>query len=371
MLFSKTGSLDATIGKRLKNEVLSLEAPTVWGSIASLTTMIHDNQSALHQTQGALNDIPGMTLASQVQLRQELIHIMNQRIGGDISDVINKINKCKGAMVATIQKVSSRFQQESHRMDAMNARMSMVEHTQTSNSSNVRSGVTASDVNDYIDAEIDVVRNMMGVMNRKIDAVIADNHQDAVKFNGFGFRRVEEAKAWVEANLPDHKFGLIVDVHMVFEHIHSSTAMTVTTLQQLAKIQMRDMSQGVAVSSFDQRIPKLLSDSSSYVVVKTEESYFNRIKTYKEWEEPYAGFRDRLKLDITEFELAHTLLVSDNTKPSSRLQACASLSCTYSLAWIEAFIGFIDETYLELTRAMFSASCGWSLITRLASRILL
>jgi hypothetical protein len=45
------------------------------------------------------------------------------------------------------------------------------------------------------------------------------------------------------------------------------------------------------------------------------------------------------------------------------------MSRTYSVLWIFAFIGFIDETYLELTRLKFSAARGWSLITRLASRI--
>jgi hypothetical protein len=41
-----------------------------------------------------------------------------------------------------------------------------------------------------------------------------------MKFNGFGFQRVEEANVWVEANLPEQKFGLIIDAHMVFEQLH-------------------------------------------------------------------------------------------------------------------------------------------------------
>jgi hypothetical protein len=63
-------------------------------------------------------------------------------------------------------------------------------------------------------------------------------------------------------------------------------------------------------------------------------------------------------------------MVTDNTAPSSALQAAASLSRTYALAWIAAFIAFIDETYAELTKAKFSSAQGWSLITQLASRIL-
>jgi hypothetical protein len=105
--------------------------------------------------------------------------------------------------------------------------------------------------------------------------------------------------------------------------------------------------------------------------VQKDESHFNQVKTHKEWAEPQTGFRDRLKIDLETLELAHTQLVADNTHPSSALQAAASLSRTYALAWIGAFINFIDDTYAELKRAKFSAARGWSLITRLGARILI
>jgi hypothetical protein len=38
VLFSKTGSLDTIIGKRVKNENSEFLAPTIWSSIALLTT---------------------------------------------------------------------------------------------------------------------------------------------------------------------------------------------------------------------------------------------------------------------------------------------------------------------------------------------
>jgi hypothetical protein len=173
-----------------------------------------------------------------------------------------------------------------------------------------------------------MVRDLMAVMNRKIDELISDTHQDAIKFNGFGFRRYEEAAAWLGVHLPDPKFGLIVDVHMVFEHLHSGTDKTVPTLQQLIKIDMTDMSQGVAVSSFDQRLPKLLCDATNYHVVKTDESHFNKVKSFKEWDEPETGYRDRLKYDLESFELDHKQLVLNSTVPSTALHATASLSRT-------------------------------------------
>jgi hypothetical protein len=164
---------------------------------------------------------------------------------------------------------------------------------------------------------------------------------------------------------------LIIDAHMVFEQLYSSTEKTIPILQQLAKLDMKDLSQGVAVSSFNHQVPKLLTEFTGYVSVNKDESYFNQMKAHKEWAEPQTGFRDRLKLNFLTFEAGHIQLLTNNTKPSSALQAAASLSRTYALAWIEAFINFIDDTYDELTRAKFSSARGWSLITRLATRILI
>jgi hypothetical protein len=54
---------------------------------------------------------------------------------------------------------------------------------------------------------------------------------------------------------------------MVFEHLVSSSAKTISTLQQLVKIDVKDMSQGIAVSSFDHCLPSLLIDVTGYTVV--------------------------------------------------------------------------------------------------------
>jgi hypothetical protein len=82
------------------------------------------------------------------------------------------------------------------------------------------SNVSADDLRDFTESQLDVIRKIIMQMDRQITDLIADTQQNAIKFNSFGFRRVEEANAWVKANLPDQKFGLIIDAHMVFEQLH-------------------------------------------------------------------------------------------------------------------------------------------------------
>jgi hypothetical protein len=96
------------------------------------------------------------------------------------------------------------------------------------------------------------------------------------------FDDMKKQEPGLEIHSPDHKFGLIIDVHLVFEHLYSAVEKAVPTLQQLKKIDMTDMSQGIAVSSFYQPISKLLCDGTGYSVVQVDESYFDRMKSYKE-----------------------------------------------------------------------------------------
>jgi hypothetical protein len=364
ILFSKTSSLDATIGQQVKSEKSELIAPTVWSSIAMLTTLFHD-------TQCQVQDYPKMVGEMRKRLVDELGIKFDQRMTITNDYTMRKLVELKDLVVSSLEKIGNRFQHESFRSADMMSKITNIERNQAGMSGGNQQNLDAIYVKDYAEAEFNAVRQLMGEMSRKIDELIADTHQDAIKFNGFGFRRYEDAAAWLEAHSPDHKFGLIVDVHMVFEHLYSSAEKTVPALQQLKKIEMTDMSQGIAVSSFDQPIPKLLCEYTGYSVVLVDESYFDRVKSFKEWDTPHTGYRARLKQDLRSFELSHKQLVLNNTLPSSSLQAVASLSRTYSISWIEAFIIFIDDTYDELTQAKFSAARGWSLITRLACRILM
>jgi hypothetical protein len=362
ILFSKTSSLDATIGKQVKDEMADFAAPTVWSSIVMLTTLYHD-------TQCQVQDLPHIVSNIKQDFIIEMSRKLDQKVARSSDDTMGKLVQLKKLVVTSLDQIGSRFQFESTRFDNLIAKVVSVEQEMLS-APHSQQNVNVKQVIEYADAEINVLRNSMSEMNRKLDELIADTHQDAIKFNGFGFRRYEEAAAWLETHSPDHKFGLIVDVHMVFEHLYSAAEKTVPALQQLKKIEMTNMSQGVAVSSFDQPIPKLLCDGTGYSVVQTDESYFDRVKSFKEWDAPHTGYRARLKQDLRTFDAAHCQLVANNTLPQSALHATASLSRTYSISWIEAFIIFIDDTYAELTQAKFSAVRGWSLITRLAYCIL-
>jgi hypothetical protein len=124
-------------------------------------------------------------------------------------------------VVTSLQQIGNRFQHEAGRADALQIKVPNMERGQVVGHAIPQGNQSLDAANDYADAQFNIVRDIMGDFSRKIDKIIADTHQDAVKFNGFGFRRFDEAAAWLEIHSPDHKFGLIVDAHRVFEHLHS------------------------------------------------------------------------------------------------------------------------------------------------------
>jgi hypothetical protein len=54
----------------------------------------------------------------------------------------------------------------------------------------------------------------------------------------------------------------------------------------------------------------------------------------------------------------------------AKIHALAHGALTESCAWIIGFIQFVDEYYMELSKAKFGPTKAWHVTTRLAKRIL-
>jgi hypothetical protein len=112
---------------------------------------------------------------------------------------------------------------------------------------------------------------------------------------GLGFQTISESNAWLEANLPNHWPGLIVDVRAVFEHIHHAIEGidTITTMDRLYKIKVSCIADGLSMTSFDSKTPKLFSTTHGHRVLLMDASYyFDNITSHAEWSNSATGFQD-------------------------------------------------------------------------------
>ena len=209
----------------------------------------------------------------------------------------------------------------------------------------------------------------------KVGKLFAKGNDVSIKFSGLGFTKPPDANSWLEKELPHHPAGLIVDAHMVFERIFynmDNTDSTLARLQQCYKIKVTTIADGVAIASFDSKIPKFFSGSHGHKVVKTDGSFLDAIASYQEWDDPGTGYRLRLQEELANFDDIHgTYLLEEYfAYGAGQGYAISRLALTESMGWIEGFITFIDTYYRELTKAKFGSAKAWHVTPRLAKRVL-
>jgi hypothetical protein len=107
--------------------------------------------------------------------------------------------------------------------------------------------------------------------------------------------------------MPDHHCGLVVDLHMVMEHIQAAIAGqdSISRLEKLFKLKIKTLADGLAMTSFETKVPWYFSQISVHKVVKHDASHFETISTFEEWDASISGFRARLKEELSTFRAAH------------------------------------------------------------------
>jgi hypothetical protein len=187
-----------------------------------------------------------------------------------------------------------------------------------------------------------------------------------------GFRSSWEANAWLMIHMPAHHCGLVVDVHTVFEHIQvqSFGQDSIKTLESLIKLKIKTMADGLAMTSFEQKLPRFFKKATAHKVIKDDASHFDTIASFDEWDSPGSGFRVQLKDELVTFRAAHLENIDNALERDSIACAVATMALTESVTWIEGFIVFLDDYHRDLTKAKFGTKKAWHVATRLGKRML-
>jgi hypothetical protein len=209
-------------------------------------------------------------------------------------------------------------------------------------------------------------------LSSRLAKVTSETDEQAIRFAGLGFRSAREVNAWLMIHMPAHRCGLIVDVHIVMEHIQvqSFGQDSIKTLESLFKLKIKTMADGLAMTSFEQKIPRFFKKAMTHKVVKDDASFFDTILNFDEWDAPGSGFRVQLKEELVTFRAAHLENIDNALERDSIAYAVATIALTELVAWIEGFIVFLDDYHRDLTKAKFGTKKAWHVATRLGKRIL-
>lgn len=83
------------------------------------------------------------------------------------------------------------------------------------------------------------------------------------------------------------------------------------------------------------------------------------------------GFRAKLKDNLEEFEETHIRMISEVLSPEDPAYRIATMSVQASVGWIQSFISYLDDTYLDTARLQsFTSARAWQLVTQIGRRVL-
>jgi hypothetical protein len=201
------------------------------------------------------------------------------------------------------------------------------------------------------------VKIRINEIEEKLHGLLAKSDKRAIRF--LGFQSIEA--------------GLVVDAHMVFEHIYHAIKGidTIANMEKLYKIKVSCIADSVAMASFDARkTPKYFSKLHGHRVLKMDASYFDTIASHSDWSDVVMGYKMKLQEALAEFQESHGKFNNQAVENGSKAHSLAHAALTKSAAWIVGFIQFIDEYYRELSKAKFGPKKSWHVTTCLAKQIL-
>lgn len=164
----------------------------------------------------------------------------------------------------------------------------------------------------------------------------------------------------------------MVDVHLVFEHLFYLSGDNENSLKQLnniLKLELSNMTQGLCIQSFETRIPKMFSKTTRYPKGKGK-MLFNGIPNYSAWENSSEGTKELIAEHLATFKTLHQNDIDEYTLPETKGRDLASKSLVLAVCWIRSFVTYIDDTYKSFMRQhTFTPEKAWELTTQLGCRI--
>jgi len=295
---------------------------------------------------------------------------------GSVADLVKglqlEVSKLKSSNVSTtIQANVNVMNKQIHELnmfavDAIRKLNKRINLTPSVSSDNLKSFFI-----DEINQRESILTSRMNEMEKELAALRSSKDSTVIKFGQLGFRSQQDCTAWLQLHHPGNEFGLLVDFHLVMEHVfvQINGQKLLANLEKIYKMDLRSNNQALAISSFEGRLPRFFSQDSK-VHVKKDESYFHGIKSWDEWDLPNDGFRDRLNVELHLFKNGHLETLDNELTHLSPFHNLCVLALTESVAWVDSLIKFVDDTYNEYSRSRYGHRKAWHITTRLAKSLI-
>jgi hypothetical protein len=169
-----------------------LDVPWVWGTILAVTSKMEEMESSLLDA-GAKNILLGSTAR--------------------MSETADRL---KTILVLSILLVKESLLSDAHGIDSLKEDTFLMPPLGNLGSQLSHKSSWADEVIKKFEWKV------VEAMNNRLNRILIKSNRACIQLSGLGLDTLPKAIAWLAENFPNHKFGLIVDPHMMEEHIQSS-----------------------------------------------------------------------------------------------------------------------------------------------------
>ena len=104
-----------------------------------------------------------------------------------------------------------------------------------------------------------------------------------VKFQDLALINLREMHARLIKNIQSMNYALVIDVHVLLEHVDyqiNPSKATLDFLQAIHKLEISTTNYVVTIQAFEGALPKFFCKSKEHKLVKAEDSMFDKIKSF-------------------------------------------------------------------------------------------
>ena len=199
-----------------------------------------------------------------------------------------------------------------------------------------------------------------------------DQETTAVRFQDLYIKNLPDMKSFLKANIPSLHFGMAIDYHLGMEHIdHKSNPSkpTLEHLQHLHKLEIPTSNHALAITALETKEPKFLVKAKEHSVPAKNQSAFNRITSWAQWDKAVHGYKAKLLEELGHVRRTFHHMISEDRTLTVEGRSLVNNLVSTTIAFIQNFVRFIDEVYHELIASSFTEAAAWALATALGVRI--
>ena len=126
------------------------------------------------------------------------------------------------------------------------------------------------------------------------------------------------------------------------------------TSQKSFKLDIPSVNHSAIVSFFEIKSPKFFTETIKYRVSTIKYSMFDKVKYWKDWNNPAHGFRKILQDEAFNAQTAVEAATSEDRKFTNTCRALVSNCLHSSVSFMESLIRCMSNAHRELTLSLFS-----------------